>query len=60
MTINVFGDTANAGVVVGENSVRAYVTGKPVFGTGTRRAATWFNPTAFAAPPSLHLRQLVA
>jgi hypothetical protein len=52
LTISVFGDTANAGTALGENPVRANVTGKPVFGPGTRNAATWFNPTAFAAPPA--------
>ena len=50
LTISVFGDTANAGTALGENPVRANVTGKPVFGTGTRSATTWFNPAAFAAP----------
>ena len=52
LTINVFGDTANAGVVVGENPIRANSTGKPVFGSGTRNATTWFNPAAFVAPPA--------
>jgi hypothetical protein len=51
-TISVFGDTANSGTVLGENPVRANVTGKPVFGPGTRTAAEWFNPAAFAAPPA--------
>lgn len=51
-TINVFGDTANAGTVVGENPIRANVTGNKVFGAGTRNSTTWFNPTAFAAPPA--------
>ena len=50
LTISVFGDTANAGTALGENPVRANVTGKPVFGAGTRNATTWFNPAAFAAP----------
>jgi hypothetical protein len=52
LTISVFGDTANAGTALGENPVRANVTGKQVFGSGTRNAATWFNPAAFAAPPA--------
>jgi Carboxypeptidase regulatory-like domain len=52
LTISVFGDTANAGTALGENPVRANVTGKPVFGAGTRNATTWFNPAAFAAPPA--------
>jgi len=52
LTISVFGDTANSGTVLGENPVRANVTGQPVFGPGTRTAAEWFNPAAFAAPPA--------
>jgi hypothetical protein len=52
LTISVFGDTANAGTALGENPVRASLTGKPVFGPGTRNAVTWFNPAAFAAPPA--------
>jgi hypothetical protein len=52
MTISVFGDTANAGTVVGENPIRANVTGKKIFPSGTRNATTWFNPKAFAAPPA--------
>ena len=50
LTISVFGDTANAGTALGENPVRANATGKQVFGPGTQRATTWFNPAAFAAP----------
>ena len=52
LTVSVFGDTANAGTVVGENPIRANLTGKPVFGSGTRNSGTWFNPAAFAAPPA--------
>ncbi len=52
MTISVFGDTANAGTVVGENPIRANYTGKPVFAVGTRNSTTWFNPAAFATPPA--------
>ena len=52
MTISVFGDTANAGTVVGENPIRANRTGEKVFGSGTRNATTWFNPAAFSAPPA--------
>ena len=52
MTISVFGDTANAGTVVGENPIRANLTGQPIFSSGTRNATTWFNPKAFAAPPA--------
>jgi hypothetical protein len=35
MTISVFGDTANAGTVVGENPIRANSTGQKIFGSGT-------------------------
>jgi len=52
LTISVFGDTANAGTAVGENPIRANVTGEPIFGSDTRNATTWFNPTAFLAPPA--------
>ena len=52
LTISVFGDTANSGTVLGENPIRANVTGEPVFGPGTRTADKWFNPAAFAAPPA--------
>jgi hypothetical protein len=51
-TISVFGDTANAGTLLGENPVRANVTGAPVFPAGTRMASMWFNPAAFATPPA--------
>ncbi|HSC45817.1 MAG TPA: hypothetical protein VLC94_08300, partial [Candidatus Acidoferrum sp.] len=49
-TISVFGDTANSGTVLGENPVRANVTGQPLFGPGTHTADEWFNPAAFATP----------
>jgi hypothetical protein len=52
LTISVFGDTANSGTVLGENPIRANITGKPVFGSGTHTALEWFNPAAFAAPPA--------
>jgi hypothetical protein len=52
MTISVFGDTANAGTVVGENPIRANKTNKEVFPSGTRDSTTWFNPGAFTAPPA--------
>jgi hypothetical protein len=51
-TISVFGDTANSGTVLGENPIRANLTGEPVFGPGTRTADKWFNPAAFATPPA--------
>jgi hypothetical protein len=49
-TVSVFGDTANAGTVLGENPIRANVTGQPVFGPDTRNTMQWFNPAAFSAP----------
>ncbi len=49
-TVSVFGDTANAGTVVGENPIRANVTGQQVFGQGSRTSTTWFNPGAFVVP----------
>ncbi|GAC1683781.1 MAG: hypothetical protein PVS2B2_22900 [Candidatus Acidiferrum sp.] len=51
-TISVFGDTANSGTVLGENPIRANVTGQPLFGPGTRTETQWFNRAAFAAPPA--------
>jgi hypothetical protein len=51
-TISVFGDTANAGTLLGENPIRASATGQPVFPKGTRTAQMWFNPAAFVAPPA--------
>jgi hypothetical protein len=50
LTISVFGDTANAGTLLGENPIRANYTGQPVFTSGTRTADSWFNPAAFATP----------
>src|ERR1039458_6251226 len=52
LTISVFGDTANAGTVVGENPIRANVTGQNIFPSGTRNSTTWFNPGAFSTPPA--------
>ncbi len=49
-TVSVYGDTANAGTVVGENPIRANYTGQPVFGQGTGNTNAWFNPAAFATP----------
>ena len=51
-TISVFGDTANSGTVLGENPIRANVTGQPIFGPGTGTASRWFNTAAFTAPPA--------
>lgn len=50
LTISVFGDTANAGTLLGENPIRANLTGEPVFGPGTRTADRWFNTAAFSTP----------
>ena len=52
LTISAFGDTANAGTVVGESPIRANLTGQQIFGSGRRNSTTWFNPHAFAAPPA--------
>ena len=60
MTISVFGDTANSGDGAGENPVRANLTGKPIFGPGTRNATTWFNLAAFAAPPAYTITRIWA
>jgi hypothetical protein len=49
-TVSVFGDTANAGTLLGENPIRANYTGQPVFGPGTRTADRWFNTAAFTSP----------
>jgi len=50
LTISVFGDTANAGTLLGENPIRANYTGQPLFTSGNRTADRWFNPAAFATP----------
>jgi hypothetical protein len=49
-TISVFGDTANAGTLLGENPIRANYTGQPIFDSGSHTADRWFNPAAFATP----------
>jgi len=51
-TISVFGDTANAGTVLGENPIRANYDGLPLYGPGTHSAQEWFNTAAFLAPPA--------
>jgi Carboxypeptidase regulatory-like domain len=51
-TISVFGDTANAGTLLGENPIRANYTGQPIYGPGTKTAEQWFNPAAFSTPPA--------
>jgi hypothetical protein len=49
-TISVFGDTANAGTILGQNPIRANATGQPVFGPGTRTALHWINTGALHPP----------
>jgi hypothetical protein len=49
-TISVFGDTANAGTLLGENPIRANYTGAPVFDANSRTADRWFNTAAFTTP----------
>ena len=49
-TVSVFGDTANAGTLLGENPIRANYTGQPIFDANSRTADRWFNPGAFATP----------
>ena len=49
-TISVFGDTANAGTVLGENPIRANYNGQPLYTPGTHSAQAWFNTAAFAVP----------
>ena len=51
-TVSVFGDTANAGAIIGENPIRANYNGGVVFGSGTKTADQWFNASAFSAPPA--------
>jgi hypothetical protein len=52
MTMSVFGDTANAGTVVGEDPIRANSTDEKTFASGSRNSTTWSNPGAFTAPPA--------
>jgi hypothetical protein len=49
-TVQVFGDTANAGTLLGQNPIRANITGQPLYTPGTHTTAEWFNTAAFAAP----------
>ena len=49
-TISVFGDTANAGTLLGENPIRANYTGQSVFDANSRTADRWFNTAAFTTP----------
>lgn len=57
LTISVFGDTANSGTVLGENPIRANVTGQPVFGAGTRTADKWVQPGSFRGAARVHFWQ---
>lgn len=50
LTISVFGDTANAGTLLGENPIRANYTGQEIFDAASRTADRWFNPAAFTIP----------
>ncbi|HEU0253446.1 MAG TPA: hypothetical protein VFR12_10480, partial [Pyrinomonadaceae bacterium] len=50
LTISVFGDTANAGTLLGENPIRANYTGQQIFDANSRMADRWFNPAAFSTP----------
>ncbi len=49
-TISVFGDTANAGTLLGENPIRPNYTGATVFDANSRTADRWFNTAAFTTP----------
>ena len=49
-TVSVFGDTANAGTLLGENPIRANYNGLPLYPTGTHTADMWFNTAAFQTP----------
>ncbi len=53
-TVSVFGDTANAGTLLGENPIRANaVSGvNPNLSSQQRSADRWFDTAAFAAPPA--------
>jgi Carboxypeptidase regulatory-like domain len=50
LTISVFGDTANAGTLLGENPIRANYTGQPIFAANSRTTDRWFNTAAFSTP----------
>lgn len=50
LTISVFGDTANAGTLLGENPIRANHTGQQIFDANSRTADRWFNTAAFSTP----------
>ena len=52
--ISVFGDTANAGTLLGENPIRANVVPgvNPNLPDGERSADRWFNTDAFVTPPA--------
>ena len=48
MTISVFGDTANAGTALGENPIRANLTGQQIFSAGH----TQYPPVVQSGVPS--------
>ncbi len=53
-TISVFGDTANAGAVLGENPIRANYTGQPVFGPEPATRCAGLTPRHSPPRPRLH------
>ena len=57
MTISVFGDTANAGTVVGENPIRANLTGAEGFSVRHAKCDYMVQPWRFRRAAGLHLRQ---
>ncbi len=59
LTVSVFGDTANAGTVVGENPIRANLTGqKPVFGRVHAQLHDMVQSYRVRRTSRLYLRQL--
>ena len=57
MTISVFGDTANAGTVVGENPIRANRTEENVFGSGTKNCNNVVQSGCVFRAACLYLRR---
>ena len=60
MTINVFGDTANAGVVVGENPIRANLTRQAPLRSGDPQRYNVVQPGSLRGAYGVHVRQLVS
>ncbi len=56
-TISVFGDTANAGTVVGENPIRANLTGAKIFGRRHEECNHLAQPQGIRRSACLYLRQ---